>query len=228
MTPVAHPSSPPFGQAPGRTSWVVVVPVKDLGVAKSRLVGLAAADRAELSLAMARDVVAAARDADVVSGVVVVTNDLHAAEVLDEDGARVVPDSPAEGIDAALLEGGRTGRGWWPRADLAALSADLPAVRSAELAAALGEATRYRRALVSDHSGDGTTLLTARAGTALAPSYGRGSRHRHLASGARELDAGDWPGLRHDVDTPGDLELVRGLGAGQHTSAVIRRLLPAG
>jgi 2-phospho-L-lactate guanylyltransferase len=35
---------------------------------------------------------------------------------------------------------------------------------------------------------------------------------------------GDWPGLRQDVDTPADLRTVLALGAGPHTSALLRDL----
>ncbi|MCA1825084.1 MAG: hypothetical protein LC640_12700, partial [Frankia sp.] len=66
--------------------WVVVMPVKELAVAKTRLTG-APGDRAELALAMAADVASAAVACPLVTAVVVVTNDPRAADRLRALGA---------------------------------------------------------------------------------------------------------------------------------------------
>src|SRR4051794_34122208 len=105
--------------------WAVVVPVKELPVAKTRL-ALAPDERAALALAMACDVVACAVSCDAVDGVVVVTNDARAAASLGPLGARVVADVADAGLNPALVDGARVARGWWPRAGVAALAADLP------------------------------------------------------------------------------------------------------
>ena len=97
------------------------------------------------------------------------------------------------------------------------LSADLAALRPAELAAALAAAEEWPRAFVPDAAGAGTTLLTARPGVGLDARYGAGSRAAHRDSGAVEL-AGDWPSLRRDVDTPADLAAATALGVGPATS----------
>ncbi len=57
----------------------------------------------------------------------------------------------------------------------------------------------------------------------LDPHFGPGSAAAHAASGARPL-SGDWPGLRHDVDTALDLDTVLALGTGPYTCGLLRDL----
>lgn len=198
--------------------WAVVVPVKELPVAKTRL-GLSDDARTALALAMACDVVAAAVACEVVDGVVVVTNDARAAAALGPSGARIVADVSDSGLNPALLDGARYARTLWPRAGVAALASDVPCVTPAVLADALREAASYARAVLPDAAGDGTTLLTARPGTDLDPRYGVSSRHAHVAAGAVQLR--DRPALRRDVDTPHDLAAAVALGVGPATAAAL-------
>jgi 2-phospho-L-lactate guanylyltransferase len=201
-------------------AWAVVVPVKELPVAKTRL-ALPAAARADLALAMALDVVAAATACPAVAGVIAVTNDLRAAAALDALGIRVVADTADAGLNPALADGARLARAWWPRAGVCALASDLPCARADELAEALGEAAAYERAVLADARGDGTTLLTAAPAVALDPRYGTSSRHAHVGAGARALPRGRWPSLERDVDTPDDLAAAVALGVGPATAAAL-------
>lgn len=201
--------------------WAVVVPVKELPVAKTRL-SADGAERAALALAMARDVVAAAVACEVVEGVVVVTNDLRAAAALESLGARIAADTADAGLNPALLDGARYARTLWPRAGVAALASDVPCATPGALAGALREAATYPRAVMPDAKGDGTTLLTARPGVDLDPRYGASSRHAHVAAGAVQL--GDEPTLRRDVDTPADLDAAVALGVGPATRAALGRV----
>ncbi len=93
---------------------------------------------------------------------------------------------------------------------VAALPADLPAMRPEELSQALA-AAGGRRAFVPDASGTGTVLLVASPGGPLDPRFGPDSAAAHENSGALRL-TGDWPTLRRDVDTPADLALIRSWG----------------
>lgn len=212
--------------------WSIVVPVKRLTIAKSRLRTAVPADQhAALVVAMAADTVAAAIATPGVRLVVVVTNEPRAAAALRRLGAVVVADQPGAGLNQALAFGAGRALTVQPGCGVAAISADLPALRSAELAAALAAAAAYPRALVPDVAGDGTTLLTAAVGTALRPRYGERSRARHLATGAVDLLTGPFAGdsaalatLRRDVDTPADLIAARALGLGRHVAAVLGAL----
>jgi 2-phospho-L-lactate guanylyltransferase len=202
--------------------WSVVVPVKRLDVAKSRL-GLPDAARAELALAMALDTVAAALACDRVGLVVAVTDDPAAAPALRGLGATVVPDVPDAGLDAALLYGARVAAVDAPTCGVAALAADLPALRPGDLARALDAAAQHAVALVSDAAGTGTTLLTAAVGATLPVAFGAGSRDRHVAAGAVELDVSTST-LRRDVDTLADLAGAAAAGLGPRTAAAIEGL----
>jgi 2-phospho-L-lactate/phosphoenolpyruvate guanylyltransferase len=213
---IARVTSPLSGQvAPAAVRWGVVVPVKHLDVAKSRLAVLGDDGRRALALAFAEDVVLAALGCAVVRRVLVVTDDRRAERALRALGADVTRDRPDAGLNAALEHGERVLRSTEPSSGVAAVSADLPALRPVDLAAVL-TATRTR-AVVADAQGSGTTLLAAAPGWALAPAYGERSLARHLASGAERLDGP--PGARRDVDTPADLEQALRLGVGARTAA---------
>jgi 2-phospho-L-lactate/phosphoenolpyruvate guanylyltransferase len=214
------PTDPPL-------SWSLVIPVKVLARAKSRLAGLAGLggeQRAELALAMAADTVLAAAACPVVGAVIVVTDDDIAGAELSDLGAVVVGDKPARGLNAALVFGAEHAESRWPGRGRAGLAGDLPALGSAELAMALASASALPEAFVADADGTGTTLYTAGPGTAFRPRFGPGSRDRHLAAGAVQLALPDIAGLRRDVDTPADLRLAAGIGLGPRSAALAARL----
>jgi 2-phospho-L-lactate guanylyltransferase len=197
----------------------VVVPVKRLSLAKSRLSPYGDQRRQELALAFAADVVLAACT---VARVLVVTDDEEAAAMLSALGAEVTPDDPDAGLNPALAHGAEQLRASNPALGVATLSADLPALRAEDLWAVLSQVGAGERGFVADIEGTGTTILVAGPGAVLEPAFGPGSRAAHLASGAVELLA---PArARQDVDTPADLQKVLSLGAGPHTTAAARSL----
>lgn len=185
------------------SSWTIVVPVKGTSAAKSRLGGN---DR--LAMAMALDTVEAAL---AVAPVIVVTS-AAARAAFEQLGARVVSD-PGTGLIGAISAGlaGAPGA-------TAVLLGDLPAVRPAELAAALDAAARHPLSIVADADATGTALAAATPGAAHALAFGPGSRAAHVAAGYVEL-AGEWPGLRRDIDLAEHLD---GLTLGPRTAAVLR------
>ncbi len=191
----------------------LVVPVKALERAKSRLVGTRL-DRPALALAFALDTIAAALPA--VRRVLAVTSDPWVAAELRVLGVDSVPGP--EGLNESLRFGFEVLRSRDARSVVGALQADLPALRTAELAAALVAA--HGRAFCPDRQGTGTTLLLSSPGGELAPAFGVGSAAAHTASGAAPL-LGPWPSLRHDVDTAEDLRLAADLGLGARTSATV-------
>ncbi len=203
-----------------RNGWTVLVPVKRLDGAKSRLSTRTAGARRDLSLAFALDTVAAALAADGVDGVHVVTDDPRVADAARVLGGLVVDDSGADGLNDALRLAERVVRGVGAGA-LAALAGDLPALRPDQLARALALASERPRSFVPDAAGTGTTLLCAAAGIALDPRFGERSCAAHAASGAARLSPSDAAGLRRDVDTEVDLWDAVRLGAGPATRALI-------
>ena len=206
-------------------AWSVLMPVKVLAEAKSRLAGLAGPRRAELALALASDTVTAVLGSDAVARVVVITDDQVAAVALAALGALVVPDEPRAGLNAALRHGAAHAAARWPASGTAALSADLPALKPAHLSRALRAAAAWPTAFVADAAGDGTTLYTAAPGVAFRPAFGLASRARHAAGGAVELGLDGIPGLRRDVDTPSDLRGAAVLGLGPRSAPLATELL---
>jgi 2-phospho-L-lactate/phosphoenolpyruvate guanylyltransferase len=206
-------------------TWSVLMPVKVLTQAKSRLAELAGPRRGELALALAGDTVTAVLSCDQAARAVVITDDPLAASALRELGALIVPDEPRDGLNAALKYGAAVAAARWPADGTAALSADLPALRPRELSRALNAAAAWPNAFVADAPGDGTTLYTAAPGTPFQPAFGLASRARHAAAGAAELELNDIPGLRRDVDTPADLRRAAALGLGPRTAPLAAELL---
>ncbi|GAA1334895.1 2-phospho-L-lactate guanylyltransferase [Saccharothrix algeriensis] len=186
----------------------LVVPVKTLQRAKTRLVGVTD-DRPALALAFALDTITAALPA--VRRVLAVTEDPAVAAELRAMGVDSAPGP--EGLNEALRFGAAMLRQRDRRCVVGALQADLPALRTAELRAALAAAES--RAFCPDRQGTGTTLLLSAPGGELEPEFGVGSAEAHSA-GAQAL-IGPWPSLRNDVDTAEDLELATGLGLGPRT-----------
>jgi 2-phospho-L-lactate guanylyltransferase len=195
--------------------WTVLVPVKALPGAKSRLDASddPAAHEALVS-ALRADTLTAARAADGVARVLVVSDRVATVPA----GADELIVQSESGLNEALCEGADYARRRWPDDGVAALVGDLPALRSAELAESLARAGSSDRAFVPDQAGTGTTLLTARPGAELAPQFGHESAAKHRSGHAVPLEAG--PGLRHDVDTRADLRAALSLGVGPATLAV--------
>lgn len=207
-------------------SFCLLVPVKRLDRAKSRLGG-DPADRGALALAFARDAVAAAHASAAVARVYVVTDEPGARSGRPPwgDDAEVLPDEGDGDLNACLRHAERVVRLQHPDLGVAAMCADLPALVTADLDAALDTSLAGalgRRWFVADADGTGTTLLAAVAGVALDPHFGAGSAARHEASGARPLRAAVTT-LRRDVDTTDALEDAVRLGVGPRTRATLGR-----
>lgn len=206
--------------------WTLVIPLKPLARAKSRLADTATDGlRPGLALAFAQDTVAAALACQAVKDVAVVTDDTLAGHELSALGAHIVPDTPGSGLNAALRHGAAVVRASRPESPVAALNADLPALRPLELSRVLDAAAEFPRAFLPDAAAIGTTLLAAAPGNELAPAFGPDSRARHTASGAVELRPAGVESVRQDVDTGADLRTALALGVGPRTAAVAARLL---
>ncbi|WP_422738731.1 2-phospho-L-lactate guanylyltransferase [Micromonospora sp. WMMD729] len=206
--------------------WAAVVPVKRLTVAKSRLRGaLPGVPHEELALALAADTLRAVLACPAVAEVLVVTDDQRVATAARAAGARTVADLPDAGLNAAFRHGAAQTSARW----VAGLTADLPALRPDDLAAALLAARHGPegvRRFVADAPGTGTVLLAAPPDVDLDPRFGVGSAVAHEASGAVPL-TDDWPSLRRDVDTAGDLAAAARLGLGPRTAALLATANPA-
>jgi 2-phospho-L-lactate guanylyltransferase len=199
--------------------WSLVIPVKRLEVAKSRI-DLDAADRADLALAMATDTVTAAVACALVDLVIVVTDDPRAVAALTRAGVTILADSPDAGLNPALRHGVAAA----PDGRVAAVSSDLAALTAADLAAVLQIAGRHARGVVADESGTGTTVLTASSAAEFAPAFGPASFDAHRHDGSVDLTGVAAPSVRRDVDTLEGLRDAVRLGVGEATQRVVTRL----
>jgi 2-phospho-L-lactate guanylyltransferase len=198
-------------------TFALLVPVKALTLAKSRLAVTGLQDREALMRAFALDAIAAAVRSPAVAQVHVVTDDPG----FELDGVRRLPDEGDGDLNRALHHASLRVRLDDPDLAVAAMCADLPSLRTEDLTDALS-AGLTPRWFVADADGTGTTLLAAGPGVGLEPHFGAGSAHRHEASGAAPVRA-ELATLRRDVDTEHDLAAARDLGVGVHTDRVLHR-----
>jgi len=198
----------------------VVVPVKPPAVAKSRLAGLGDEVRLELCEAFALDTVNAVTECALVGAVLVVTDDVPLARALADLGIPVIPDGVTDDLNASLEQGAAELSRRYPDLGVAAVFADLPSLRPAELELALRAASPDGLSFVADAGRAGTTTVIAPSVEVFRPRFGPGSRQAHLDAGAVEI-LDELPGLRRDVDTPDDLAAAVALGTGPRTSYVV-------
>jgi 2-phospho-L-lactate guanylyltransferase len=195
-------------------SWTVAIALKGLDEGKGRLApNVSARERGELVVAMASDVVAAARGSRAFRRILVVTPEPALAWRLGS-GVVALPERRASGLDEAYRRAIRaTGHG-----PLALVAADLPGLRPADLdhVAALAEEVGGP-VVVADHEGAGTTVLAGPVARCLEPRFGHGSRAAHVAAGATDVTHTCASSVRHDVDTWAGLAALGSVDVGPAT-----------
>ena len=199
--------------------YALVVPVKTLSRAKSRLQGFTDHVRRDLVQAFAMDALSAAMASPLVSGLHVVTDEPDLAKAARTLGCSVVGDAGGGDLNRALRSAvtsltPRCGT----RRPVAAMLGDLPCLVTDDLTDAL--ASVDGTGFVADAAGIGTTLLAVADPADFDPRFGPSSRAAHLAAGYAEL-ALALPTLRLDVDTAGDLASAVAVGVGPHTRTVL-------
>lgn len=196
-------------------TFALLMPVKTLTLAKSRLEVSHPNQREPLMRAFALDAIAAATRSSAVGQVYVVTDEAG----FEVEGAIRLPDEGDGDLNRALHHASLRIRLEHPSLAVAAMCADLPCLDPGDLDAALA-AGMTPRWFVADASGTGTTLLAAGPGVDLDPHFGAGSARRHEDSGASPVRA-ELTTLRMDVDTEADLEAAHRLGLGPHTTSTL-------
>jgi 2-phospho-L-lactate/phosphoenolpyruvate guanylyltransferase len=192
--------------------WVLV-PVKPLDQAKSRLAGaLAPAERASLVRSLLERTVGILRQVPAITEILIVTGDPAVAGWASQTGNRVMgpgcePDLNRELASATRLAQEQQAEG------VLILHADLPQVTPADVQAM----TAYVAAapiivLAPDRHGRGTNALLCAPPGLIEYRFGPDSfalhRAQALAAGAA-LEICKAPGLALDLDLPEDLELLR-------------------
>jgi len=192
--------------------WVII-PLKDLDRAKSRLAEvLAPTPRRQLFILMARAVIRAAQAMEGCAGVLVVTPSADVARIAQDLGAGVLMDAQAAGMAAACTLGlARLAAEGVERAMI--LPGDLPSANAADLAQLV---RRLREGpgvvLVPDARGEGTNALLLAPPGVIAPAFGPKSAQAHEEAARRAgvpIEVVQVPALQRDLDDPEDLEAYR-------------------
>lgn len=204
---------------PVSPSFTAVVPVKPLGLAKSRL-ALPRDTRRELVLAFAVDTLVALTRCAEVAIVIVVTADADIAQAAARLGVRVVPDPDTTSLDDAIAVGAQAAIQARPEAGVLVVPADLPCLRPADVTEVLSQSQGSPTAFVPDRVGTGTTMVICQAGESVVTRYGGESAARHTELGLKALRAAPVR-ARHDVDTLDDLRHATTLGLGASTAALV-------
>jgi 2-phospho-L-lactate guanylyltransferase len=201
--------------------WAVIMPVKGLSNAKSRIASTLTGPVDELAFAFFKDTMAAALACPLVDRVVVATSDPQVAEWARGRDCAVVSDADQVGINAAARHAARTAA---VGLRTAVLVSDLPCLTPTALGLVLSAARTHATAFLTDHQGTGTTIWLADAGSPVACAFGVNSRAEHARRGgfdlvAQQPDRVDWWSARHDIDTSADLSTAIELGVGAWTRA---------
>jgi 2-phospho-L-lactate/phosphoenolpyruvate guanylyltransferase len=185
-----------------------VVPVKRFALAKSRLApGVEAARKPELVAAMVADVLEAIAAARQIERTIVVSQEPVAADLAAAAGADLVRDFDDAGHSAAALAGVAAAEAAGARC-VALLPGDCPLLDPRELDRMLTGVPDSYVAVIPDRHGTGTNALVLAPPSAIEPSFGEGSKERHVAAaraagipfGVEELAS-----LGLDLDTPADI-----------------------
>ncbi len=197
---------------------IAILPVKHFDDAKQRLAGgIEDTRRRDLAAAMVADVLEAIGQARTIERTIVVTGDPIAQGLAAEVGAEVVPDPTDTSHVRAALAG--IARAEADGAECVVLLAgDCPLLDPRELDRLLTGVPAPYVGIVPDRHGPGTNALLLSPPDAIVPSFGAGSRERHVGL-AREagipFGVEELASLGLDLDTPADvIALTRELAAG--------------
>jgi 2-phospho-L-lactate guanylyltransferase len=198
-----------------------ILPIKPFDDAKERLAtGLDAGQRRLMAEAMARDVIAALGRSKRIDGLVIVSGEPKVQELAGGSADAILPDA-REGHSAAATIGVR----WAIENDferVVMVPGDCPLLESRELDELLDNCSEQRLdfVVIPDRMGSGTNALVIKPPDAVTPSFGPGSRERHLALGlaaGKRVAAIEVPTLALDLDTADDLmELAERVSEGDH------------
>src|SRR5215470_987864 len=186
---------------------MILVPVKDLKVAKQRLAPLLdQAARTELAQAMLQDVAEALAAWEKRPEVAIVSCDPFAVSLACKYGFEVIADHKNTGETDAIEMATRVceGRGL----DTLVIPADIPLIQPLEMQAIMDAAPELGSVLVPAGDGRGTNAVLRRPAALFPLRFGNDSFKPHLTA-ARETGHPcvvlSLPGIGVDVDNPADL-----------------------
>lgn len=199
--------------------WAVILPVKSLRLAKSRIDPAAGGIGGTLALAFFQDTLAAVLATPRVAHILVATHDDVIGSLARESGCLVVDDSAHPGINAAAAWAADQRPAAGP---VAVLVSDLPCLTPAAMTAVLDAGRAALTSFVADAEGTGTTMWLTTGGAGVDSRFGADSAAAHRLAGATDLAAGAlepaaFESARRDVDTEADLADAIRIGVGPRT-----------
>jgi 2-phospho-L-lactate guanylyltransferase len=207
--------------------WAVV-PVKSFARAKARLAPLLHGDqRQELAGAMLEDVLAALRQVDELSGILLVSGDASARDIAAAHGAKSIDDAIEEGPNAAIRLALPVLRAAQANA-MVVIPCDIPGIQAADLSRILRVLREASVVLVRATRDGGTNLLGCSPSDAIEPRFGANSFARHVQaakSAGLEPHIFAAQSLIYDIDRPEDVLRFRARHATK-TGAYLSGLLP--
>jgi len=200
--------------------WVIV-PVKRLSAAKSRLApNLTLCQRREMVCLLLIRTLGILASEKRIAGILVVGKDRAVRSITANHGAVFVQEKTNGGLNRALAYAAREAvrRG----ADsILVLPADLPLVKQSDIAGALKPAGKppFLR-IAPDHTGHGTNLLLSAPPGLIRFSFGEDSFQRHVAAARRagaRVSVIRRASLAQDLDCPDDLARLYRVGLKEST-----------
>ena len=186
------------------TEVSLVIPVKDLDRAKSRL-KVPLQTRRSIAEQLMQHTLRTVNASEAVSDVVVVASDPGIRNFARTLGIDCVEDMHNE-LNGAIQSGLRAAAALWPGRMLGVLVSDLPCLTPAALDRVVMESIASARPrTVVDRAGTGTTFLSIPAGCDVPMRFGRGSAQRFAAEGCVPIDDAPFE-MRADLDTVTDME----------------------
>lgn len=215
-------------------STSILIPVKSTARAKGRLGSLLDQPaRQQLSLHMLEDVLAAVMPAagTLVEAVYVATSDPEALAIARRYGATILEEQEQRSESYSVDAASRTCAARGVEA-LLTIPADVPAIRTEDIAAILREATAERAVvLVPSRDDKGTNAIWRRPPEVIPSRFGYDSFRKHQAETETRRLA--WAALRLprlavDIDEPEDLAAFLELPGATRTRALLERVGVAG
>lgn len=212
---------------------LAILPIKRIADAKQRLAaGIDPGPRRALVEAMFCDVLVALRRSSAIERTLAVTADHGAQRIAGGYGALVIDDDEAGHSEAAASGIRRALELGYDQVLL--VPGDCPTLDPVEVDQLVGRSAGAHSVLVvPDRHGTGTNALLLNPPDPSIPSFGPGSRDRHVAvaqSAGTRAHVVEVPSLALDVDTPEDLTALEQLlaathGGAAHTRGTLRQFL---
>jgi len=190
--------------------WALL-PLKSLDSAKQRLANtLSSAERRDLMLAMARDVLTALKQSQQLSGVLIVSRTAEAAALAASFSTEQFAENPGGNLSAALTEAATYAKRVLGAQGVMVIPADVPLLSADEIDAMLTQHQQRSTqvTVVPDNERVGTNCLVCSPADCMTFIFDGKSFEPHLASAhdqGLQPETFVSPGFALDIDTPADL-----------------------